>query len=83
MFLHSSVMMQKVFTGLCFHSKIKNIIFEALKMASEQHFPSPAAFTYRSMHILNPVPHIPRTGHRVSAKLQPSVIAMPVEITEL
>lgn len=69
MFLHSSVMADKVFTELYFHSEIKNIIFEALQIASKEPFSSPVAFTHKSICILNTVPHIPRTGHRVPAKL--------------
>lgn len=68
MFLHGSVMADKVFTELYFHSEIKNII-ETLQIASKEPFSSPAAFTHKSICILNAVPHIPRTGHRVLAKL--------------
>lgn len=81
MFLHGSGMVDKVFTGLYFHSEIKNIIFEVLQVASKQPFPSPAAFTNKSIRILNPLPHIP--GHRVSGKFQPSMITRPVGITKL
>lgn len=83
MFLHGSGMVDKVFTELYFDSEIKNMTFETLQVVSKQHFASPSAFTQKSIHVLNPVLHIPRIGHRISAKFQPSVITRPVGTTKL
>lgn len=76
-------MVGKVFTQICFYSKIKNIIFETLNVTSEQHFPSPAALTYRSKCTFKLVSHIPKTDNRVTSKAPAPVVEMPVEITEL
>lgn len=63
--------------------KNKEHFLKDTKVASEQHFQSPAAFKQRFICILKAVPHSPGTVHRLSAVLQLSASAIAVGITEL